>query len=844
MALQWLRQYDDLQQYRVGATTIDGNGTGSPTFGSGNSSSPSVLDVAGSPRTITVNKTGGTTTFNGAVFEDSMVGGNAVTFHGSGNINFNNLGATGAFAGIDLSGTGVYTFGGTAAPSFSNSITLNSGTLSIGNAASVGANGTLTLTGGTFQAIGVSFAMPMAFVGPGTITLDNTGQINNTYPLTSGSETISGSPTIDWERPGDSTLVFSSVVKLQSDVTFTGSGNIRLKGGLDLQGADRTITENSANLVQSLYLVGQIGSTVGTDVHTLTLAGSGKGDSNGANLVGALADLPGATPVVIEVDSTTGGIYNFGATLHSFGGANTYSGGTVLANGTLIFGTNQNLSGSSPASSILNGPIGTGPLTVTGGIMTGGQKLSNAATFSGTIQNGAIISSSTLTFDPTQLLAPPTVQISGPTTFINMESLNFTGVLGGINSPSLTVKGPGNFILTNNLGGAANSFGDVTIGDNEPTGSFGGKVLIVGNSDANGQASLGNGAYTIDFGGVLNMLNNSTNLDPSNDITVNMGGVVEFKGTSTPFGTIVLASGATLNANSGGPLNLTAGPAVGQTSFPTSGALLLLASQNISVTGAYPTPTGTLAIGGLLTGSATFSTTQPTTISTPTTLSLSAGGGGSVSFGGMELDADLTVAGNGNTGFTGMVPANGSNLGTISGGTSDLTVAMAPTGLVQVVVGNGWMNTNIDSGTLQIYNFGSSLGGGVATIDGGALRLNTSSLPSTQVINVGDNGGALEAVGSQTYAGSLSGVAAHGFANGQWRQSDAYRRQHGVHRRLHFGGGRQSGHDFLLRRNSFHFVGREWNDRRSRRDRFRRQRRQHRLVCQCESFCDGFERDL
>ena len=304
----------------TGPMSIVGNGAGSVTIGTGMPSSPSVFDINGSPRTVTIDKTGGTTSFSGVVFVDTSGNAKTLSFAGAGNVTFNNLGNSGVGAPLNLAGSGVYTFQGTS--NASNNITLSSGTMVLNSSTLIGTNGTVTLAGGTFQAVNVSFANPLAFVGPGTITLDNTGGINSSYPLSSsGNETMSGSPTINWLRPGDSALTFSSVVKLQSDVTFTGSGNIRLSGGLDVQGGDRTMTENSANLVQSLYLVGKLGNTTDNVVHTLTLAGSGRGDNNGANLVGALGDLPGATPVVIQVNSTTGGIWNFGALLHGFGGA-------------------------------------------------------------------------------------------------------------------------------------------------------------------------------------------------------------------------------------------------------------------------------------------------------------------------------------------------------------------------------------------------------------------------------------------------------------------------------------------------------------------------------------------
>ena len=124
---------------------------------------------------------------------------------------------------------------------------------------------------------------------------------------------------------------------------------------------------------------------------------------------------------------------------------------------------------------------------------------------------------------------------------------------------------------------------------------------------------------------------------------------------------------------------------------------------------------------------------------------------------GLTLNADLTVTGSGNTGLTGLVPTGEAGaLGAITGG-NNLTVAMAPAGMVSVTGSANWANTTINSGTLLVNSANLGIGSGTLNINGGTLRLSGS--PS-KAITVGANGGVLEVSSNAYPSGQISGGAA------------------------------------------------------------------------------------
>ena len=67
---------------------------------------------------------------------------------------------------------------------------------------------------------------------------------------------------------------------------------------------------------------------------------------------------------------------------------NTYSGGTSLAGGVLQIGANSTVSG----GALVAGPLGTGPLTLSGGTLQddgAGRTLANAVILSGNVTLGS-----------------------------------------------------------------------------------------------------------------------------------------------------------------------------------------------------------------------------------------------------------------------------------------------------------------------------------------------------------------------------------------------------------------------------------------------------------------------
>ena len=163
---------------------------------------------------------------------------------------------------------------------------------------------------------------------------------------------------------------------------------------------------------------------------------------------------------------------------------------------------------------------------------------------------------------------------------------------------------------------------------------------------------------------------------------------------------------------------------------------------------------GTLAFGG--TGALTINPAAAgasMTIGSAKTVAFNASAVTTLSD-GFALNANLTVTGSGNTGLTGTVPTGAAGaLGAITGG-NDLTVAMAPAGMVSVTGSGNWANTTVNSGTLLVNT--ANPGTGTTSLNGGVLRIGAAI---SKDITVGSRGGAIETASALSYTGNLTATA-------------------------------------------------------------------------------------
>ncbi len=468
---------------------------GDVTFGDGSNNgamlfaSSANLGNAGETPVFTVNAT---TTLGGAVTGEAATG-KAVTG-----------GAVTGGARLTKTGSGVLTHCGRN--SHSGGTTFASGMMLAGSNGSFG-SGALTFAGG---AIGSADSTPHIFANSivflGNLTIGN--YIDSLGALTFTSQVDLGNSDRRLTTKSDAT--FTGAIA-NGSITKDGLGALVLSGsnsyaggttlleGTLLAGSDRAFGPGMLNLNG-----GVIGSASGqrSFANALLIDGGAVqfGDTEHlASLLftGTTALAAGQKTFNTVADTTfTGILAGSGASLIKTGdgiltlaNANTYDGGTTLAVGTLLAGSDQ--------------AFGPGMLNLNGGIIgsaSGQRSFANALSMDGgAVQFGDTEHLASLLFTGTTALAP------GQRTFNTVADTTFTGILGG-SGASLIKTGDGILTLAN-----ANTYdGGTQIQD--------GAIRIANDS------ALGRGAIT--FGGGALASTTSDNRTISNNVTFNGGATI------------------------------------------------------------------------------------------------------------------------------------------------------------------------------------------------------------------------------------------------------------------------------------------------------------------------------
>ncbi len=550
----------------------------------------------------------------------------------------------------------------------------------------------------------------------------------------------------------------------------------------------------------------------------LILSGARAASLTTIGIAGTL-ELDGASTAITGAISGPGALVanlNSGQTLTLSATTSTFVGGVTLgANTSLTIGNSSTLVG----GAVTQGPLGLGPLTIGGGanastsILAANRTIHNDLVINGDFAFSAITGGGNLTVDPQSRGGFGSIQINGARTIAILgNTLQLNGPITGGGTPSLALKGAGTLFL-NNTTPTASTFGDLTIGDtaSQPTGAQGTSVLVYN------QNALGTGAVTINYGGSLNINMGASPTNSANNFTVNAGGFMQYRDGNldtsiTPTGLTTLRSLSGIGWYAGGLstfsyYNYTVGSTL---AVPTAGAVSFYGKGPgnypavINVTGAYPSLTGTMVLGGHSIPGET-SNANKVIFSGVTTLSSVDGvartfgfndQGGSngrnglmLLLGGVALNADLTVKGSGNGSVVaGNYPVGlGSELGSLtsSGATGNhaLTVAMSPVGVATVagpapLAGNPGVNAvtvtsgylGIDAGNVtsngKVFASAANIslnGGGIAV--GGGVQQTSPNVTIQDNIAVGANGGTILATSSNmgntylTLSGQITGSA-------------------------------------------------------------------------------------
>ncbi|HTW33290.1 MAG TPA: autotransporter-associated beta strand repeat-containing protein, partial [Rhizomicrobium sp.] len=397
------------------------------------------------------------------------------------------------------------TYGGTT--------TVASGTLQIGNG---GATGSLTsniANAGTvvFDTSGTS-TYANVISGAGTVTIANTATGttiftgNNTYTgtttIASGTLQIgnnTGTGAVAGNITNNASLVFENGGTPPYGGTISGTGTVTI---VDAAGGTTTLTGNNTYTGTTTITSGTL--QIGNGGSTGAIAGNVTDNSN------ITFDRADSNGIYAGAITGTGSLTQAGTGTTVLTGANSYSGGTTIANGTLQLGN------ASAAGSITGNVTDNGTLEF---------DRSNSYTYGGVISGTGGVTqagSGQTTLTATEAYSGPTV-VSDGTLLVN----------GSITSSSGTTVGSGGTL------GGTGTVGKLTVNNNGTvtTGSGG-----IGTLTVNGNFVLGAGATY------------AAQVSPTQSDLLNVNGTATLQGalTVTPTGTGFTATPITILQASGG----------------------------------------------------------------------------------------------------------------------------------------------------------------------------------------------------------------------------------------------------------------------------------------------------
>ncbi|WP_153100664.1 autotransporter-associated beta strand repeat-containing protein [Paraburkholderia hayleyella] len=556
----------------TGVSTFTGNTLikdGTLVVGVGGRLSANSTVVVGSGAVLDL-AAGGLQTIGSLVGEEGStiaLGANQLTLGGTGDETFNGgMAGTGSIVkeGNDkqmLNGTNTYT----------GSTTINGGTLALGENGSLTGGGAVILANQqtifdisaskTNQSIGALSGVAGSKVALGAKTLsfgDATAQRFDGVIEGSGGIVKQGAGTVTLSDA--STYTGGTTIK-EGTLALTGNGALAQNGAMNLAG-DGTRFDMSGGANQTLgSLAGSATSKVALGSNTLTL--SDGGNQTFAGVIGG-----------------SGALVKDGGGTQTLSGANTYSGGTVINNGTLALGAG-------------------GSLAATGAVnLAQANAKFDLAAASGPQTIGALSG-----------VGHSTIALGGNTlAFGDASDQHFDGVISG--SGGIVKQGSGVQTLSGAntyTGGTTVRNGTLALGAGASLGGAGAlnleqtgtKVDLSGSGRSQRIGGLsGAGGSLLELGGSTLALGDSANTEFAGAISGSGGLVKEGSGTQTLSGVNTYSGGTTVNAGTlalKGGGRLAAGSAL---NLAAAGAGFDLAAGGSSTLGALAGARGsTIALG-------------------------------------------------------------------------------------------------------------------------------------------------------------------------------------------------------------------------------------------------------
>jgi autotransporter-associated beta strand protein len=669
---------------------------------------------------------------------------------GSATTSSANVNAYSSFATntLTLSNTNYKLAGGTIAATI-NQLSSVTYTGIAGGQWSVGANWTVTATLNTASPV-TGAAPTLGNVGEAIVPVGTTVAYSDTMAGLAPTTTITATGTINFTNT--SALSLSAIISGAGTISTSGTGGTITLGaantgytGATSVGIGSTLQLGNASAIGSTSAVTVIG-TLDLNSYSPTLgslAGSGTVTSSVAGAVTLATGGAGTSTTysgLLQDGAGTLSVNKAGAGTLTLSGANTYTGGTTISAGTVMFGSGY----VTTSSAVTSSPIGSGNLTIAAGatLDLNGNDFGSSAqssnipviTMSGTASTQAFLVNSSTTTYVTQYAPIVLSNISGAAG----TAVNVFGQATNSNSASLTVAG----VLSDGTG--ANVAG-LQIGQTGYTGT----VILSGANTYAGGTTVSTGTLQVVSGGV-----SGSNLS-SGDVTL-AGGTLVNNATSTITNNIFLNVGS----NKVAAASEQVASFSGVISLAGTGALLVGDTTN----------NGTV----IFTGANTY--TGGTTISASTLVVAS---GDNLSSGNVTLlGGKLLVTATGNisnsivlaTGSNTLAAANGKTI-TFSGdisqaGTGPLAVGdAASTGTVVFAGSNSYTGgTTVRAGMLKINNaLALGVSSGTVTVNSGAaLDLNgygtSTSITNPLTLNGTGISGGGALVNSSSAAAAYAGL--------------------------------------------------------------------------------------
>jgi autotransporter-associated beta strand protein len=633
--------------------------------------------------------------------------------------------------GLTKSGTGTLVLSGNN--TYTGPTLLAAGTLSVSSDANLGkAGGVLTFAGGTLQVTGTALtsldARQVNWDGfHGGIDVADPA---NTFTI---QQALAGSGALS--KAGEGTLVLTAGNAHTGGTTVAG-GTLRLSGGDDrlAPAGALTVAGGTLDLDGGVQHLSGLVLVQGGSVQNGTLVKTGADyDTQAGTIAAALAG---------DV-----GLRQSGPNTTVLANANTYSGGTTLAAGTLSISDDNNLG--APGTALT---FSGGLLQVTGNTM---QNLNNRPVNWATFDGGFDVAAAGHTLTITQDVAGNgALSKAGPGTLVLSGKNSYSGGTT-VTAGTLLASGGDERLGTGGLTIVGSAVLDLGGGNQHASGT----VSFQGGTVQNGSL-ITTGNYDAQSGTVAAVLAGSAGLSKSGSGTLSLSAANTYAGgTSIAAGTVMLSGGDDRLPTSGA-LAMTGGVLdLGGGNQHVAGAVSLQDAtvQNGTLTKSgsdYDVQSGTVsavlagAVGLTKSGSGLLTLSAANTYNGGTTLA-----GGTLSVAG---DANLGEAGAGLTFSGGVLQVTGATLrnldsrtvnwSTLNGG-FDIASSGNTFTVTQNIAGNGSLSkagpgalvlagdnsyaggTMLTAGTLSIAS-DANLGGPGAglTISGGVLQVTGTAL--------------------------------------------------------------------------------------------------------------------